>query len=154
MKKIEFPEDVKKLKKFLKNNYKILLTDEEIQSLWEEYSDIFAAGWLTLPEKIDNLKSNQIFQNILEKYLPKYLVIKSESGITKELYLIDKKELNNLTKELLLKVPEIEKNYYETQFNKQIFDKQIFEVIYYEEKIQKKIIIINEKFVKTTKVIL
>ena len=121
---IKFPDDIKKLKNFIKNNYGLVLSDEKIQDLWIDYSDYFAAGWLSLPDKIEILKEDRYFLEVLKKYSSDYLFLLFEIKDCIPLYKTSIK-LNyldiineNIKEKLLNLVPEIEKNYYSTILNK------------------------------------
>ena len=119
-----FPKDIKKLKNFINEEYRLVFDDEKIQDLWRNYSSYSAAEWLSLPKDINSLKNDRCFIEVLKKILPNYLFLLFESNNCIPLY---KKSIKinylniineNLKEKLLNLVPEFEKNYYSTILNK------------------------------------
>jgi len=148
----EFPEDIKILKNFMKKTYNVNLNDKQIEDIWRDYSNIYAAGWLILPTDIKVLKEDKIFQNILYKYLPKYYLIKSINDRIIDICIIKEVKLNEILIKLIEKVPSFEKNYYQKLFKRKEYQNKIIDIVYYKETEQKiKFTIINENLQKNCK---
>lgn len=45
-----YKKDCERIQKILKEN-NIFVSLEEVCSIWEEYSDLYAAGWIILPKE-------------------------------------------------------------------------------------------------------
>jgi hypothetical protein len=62
LKNYDYPADIERMIEVCRNN-NIDTTPEEVDDVWCEYSEMFAAGWLTLPDT-----DEELFE-ILERHL-------------------------------------------------------------------------------------
>jgi len=61
----EYPEDTKRIQRILaKKGYEASLV--ECDTMWKEYSKNMAAGWMSLPEKDD-----EVFEMVSQYFVPK-----------------------------------------------------------------------------------
>ena len=63
-KRIDYPEDVQRIKKVCKNNG-YYISKETANLVWQQYSDDLCANWITLP-KDDNLILEAVLENTEE----------------------------------------------------------------------------------------
>jgi hypothetical protein len=59
--------DCRKIQKILIDKYNYELSLTEIESIWQEYSDMMCASWIMLPDSEDEL--NQEIESVFGKFL-------------------------------------------------------------------------------------